>query len=53
MQETSAASNETALNEEIEDLKLSLSRTGQQLSRLEQENVDLQTQVAMSLAQVL
>ena len=47
------SSVETALKEEIEVLKLSLSRAGQHLSRLEQENEDLQIKVQTSQAQVL
>ena len=53
MQETNATSKETALKDEIESLKLSLSRTGQQLSLLEHENEDLQIKVQMSQVQVL
>ena len=47
------SSVETALKEEIKDLKLSLNRAGQHLSRLEQENEGLQIKVQLSQEQVL
>ena len=53
IQEINVASKETALKEEIESLKLSLRRTGQELSRLEEENESLQIEVQTSQAQVL
>ena len=47
------SSVDTALKEEIEVLKLSLKRAGQQLSRSEQENEELKMKVQTSQAQVL